>query len=187
MYLALRQPWVSAPPVVEPAPAPAVVEPATPSKKPGKRRARAPREGAPDSSSPGDQLDEPAPLVELSAADRRLVWRGEEVALPPTAHDFSREDSGRPLSDEEIAGTVRAQSKAVVTCMVTAAANTDLRATLTLKLLVDGSGRVTRHRMQAPQYLFEHGLSACVSGAVRGWRFPSTGAPTLVTAPFELR
>ncbi len=70
--------------------------------------------------------------------------------------------------------------------MVTAAAGTELRATVTLRMLVDGKGNVTRHRVQAPQYLFEHGMSACVERAVSRLRFPATGAFTLVTAPFEL-
>ena len=193
MYLALRQPWQAAPEQSAPTPAP-VAEPApAPGKKPGKRR-RGHRTGDPAPAT-GDGLaegaeepgpEETAPPVVLSAAERRVIWRGEAVSLPPASHDFSREDSGRALSDDEIAGVVRAQSRGVIDCMARAAAGTDLRATLTVQLLVDGGGRVTRHRVQAPQALFDRGLSTCVAQALKGWRFPATGAPTLVTAPFEL-
>jgi hypothetical protein len=53
-------------------------------------------------------------------------------------------------------------------------------------MLVTGEGRVTKVRMRAPQYLFAHGFQACARGAAKSLRFPSTGAPTVVTAPFDL-
>ena len=59
-------------------------------------------------------------------------------------------------------------------------------ATITVKLLVDGNGRVTRSRLQAPRYLFEHGLLGCAQRALGRMKFPATGAPTLVTLPVNL-
>jgi hypothetical protein len=198
MYLALQRPWQrEAPQAVQPV----VADPGSeaPKKPPGKRRrggrggTDAPNEGAADgidgNAAGGEAgLAEPEPpAIVLSAADRRLVWRGAEVALPAARHDFSAgAATERALSDEEIAGTVRAQSKAVVDCMVAAAAGTDLRATVMLQLLVDGSGRVTKHRVQAPQYLFDHGLAGCAERALGRWRFPAVGGFTLVNAPFDL-
>jgi hypothetical protein len=195
MYLGLLRPWQrEAAPTAQPVVAPPGSEP--PRKGSSKRR-RTGRPGRSDVGndgsgeggsgwSDGEGAIE-APAIVLTAADRRVVWRGAEVTLPAAHHDFSAgASSERALSDDEIAGTVRAQSKAVVDCLVTAAAGTDLRATVTLQLLVNGNGRVTTHRVQAPQYLFEHGLDGCAERALARWRFPAVGGFTVVTAPFDL-
>lgn len=179
MYLALTRPWQRAEPsVAEPTPIaePAPAEPA-PARRRGRKRTPAPSaEGAPGQEAP-------APLT---AAQERLVWRGDAVALPPTEHDFSSGDERRALTDDEIGAAVRAHGDAVIQCMARAASGLSLRAKVTLQLLVDGHGRVTRHRVQAPAVLFERGVAPCIGTALRAWRFPATGAPTLVTAPFEL-
>ncbi len=189
MYLALQQPW-RASAVDEVAADARIADPApAPTTKPGKRRPRSRRPDAPAANDGGELADsglEDTAPVELSAADRRLVWRGDAVALPPASHDFSKEDSGRALTDAEIDAVVRSNSRAVIDCLARAATGTDLRTPVTLQLLVDGRGRVTRHRVHAPQYLFAQGVAECVAEGLRAWRFPATGAPTVVTAPFEL-
>ena len=58
-------------------------------------------------------------------------------------------------------------------------------ATITVKLIVDGSGRVTKSKVQAFRYMFEHGLLGCVQRAVSRMKFPATGASTLVTMPIN--
>ena len=40
--------------------------------------------------------------------------------------------------------------------------------------------------MQAPHYLLEHGLLACIQRALSRMHFPATGAPTVVTIPVNL-
>lgn len=180
MYLALTRPWQRAEPVaVEPTPSAEPAPPAepTPSRRKPRKRTHTP---GPDSAP---AVEEPAPLT---AAQERLVWRGDSVALPPAEHDFSSSDERRALTDEEIGAAVQRHSDAVIQCMAQAASGLPLRAKVTLQLLVDGQGRVTRHRVQAPAVLFERGVAPCIGAALRSWRFPSTGAPTLVTAPFEL-
>lgn len=127
------------------------------------------------------------PLVQWSAADRRMSWRGGDVALPPARHDFAASETVRSLSDDEIASAVREQSELVTDCLLTAAAGSQAIATVTLKMLVDGAGRVAKHRVHAPQYLFEHGLSGCLDRAASKLRFAAVGGFTVVTAPFELR
>jgi hypothetical protein len=52
-----------------------------------------------------------------------------------------------------------------------------------VKMVVEGTGKVSRSRVQAPHYMFGQGLLACVKGQLAQGRFPSTGAPTLVTLP----
>lgn len=194
MYLALEKPWQRAAPVEAQVVQEPPAAPDTPGKKGGKKRrpGRGGNGGNGTSGGRGDELvgagdiEETAPLVELTAADRRVSWRGAEVVLPPAKVDMGAEDSSRSLSDDEIRATVREQSRPIIDCMVTAATGTDLRATVTIRMLVDGKGQVTRHRVQAPQYLFDHGMPACVERAVQRLRFPATGAFTLVTTPFEL-
>lgn len=190
MYLFLERPWQKTAPAEvakEPEATPVVEEPG---KKGGKKRRPARHGGnkAGDMSGRDDgEYEESAPPIELTAVDRKLVWRGPEVVLPPAKVDFSEGGSdARALSDAEISGAVRDGSRPIIDCMIAAATGTNLRATVTIKMLVDGKGQVTRHRMQAPQYLFDHGMAACVERAVSRLRFPATGAPTLVTAPFDL-
>lgn len=189
MYLGLEKPWQRA----EPAPVAAEAEVVPAKEEPTKKGKR--RKPARHSNNKGEELEgrddgdfeESAPPVELTAADRKLVWRGPEVVLPPAKVDFGEGgNDARSLSDAEIQGAVRDGSRPIIDCMVTSATGTNLRATVTLKMLVDGKGQVTRHRVQAPQYLFDHGIAACVDRAVSRLRFPATGAPTLVTAPFDL-
>jgi hypothetical protein len=52
-------------------------------------------------------------------------------------------------------------------------------------MVVEGTGRVSRSRVQAPHYMFGQGLLACVKGQLAHASFTSTGAPTLVTLPVE--
>lgn len=193
MYLALRPPWgrgtTSAPAdagVV--AISPDAGAPAAPAKK-KKRRAPGTTGVAPAGvSGAPDEYEETEPIAPLTEADRRLEWRGDDATLPATRLDMGGGGGGeaRPLDDAEIQTTLSSQSGALRECVVRGATGTDLRATITAKLVVDGGGRVTKVRLQAPRYLFEHGLLPCAQRATGRMRFPSTGAPTLVTFPITL-
>jgi hypothetical protein len=97
--------------------------------------------------------------------------------------------AGQPApagSDGEINQTVSSQAGGVRDCVVQGATGTDLAATITVKLLVDGHGRVTRSRIQAPHYLFEHGLLGCTQRALARMHFPAAGGATIVTLPVTL-
>jgi hypothetical protein len=192
MYLVLRPPWgprvatvaSAGPPVVVVGTDAGVAKP----KKP-KRRPRPP--GTQPAPQPGDgdgEVDvvEPEP-VRLTAADRALESRGDDVRLPAQTLDMAGGGGeARPLDDGEINQTINSQAGGVKDCVVSGATGTDLRATVTVKLVVDGHGRVTRSRIEAPHYLFEHGLLGCTQRAVGRIHFPATGAPTLVTLPVTL-
>lgn len=192
MYLVLRPPWgprvatvVSAgPPVVVVGTDAGVAKP----KKP-KRRPRPP--GTQPAPQPGDgdgevDLVEPEP-VRLTAADRALESRGDDVRLPAQTLDMAGGGGeARPLDDGEINQTINSQAGGIKDCVVSGATGTDLRATVTVKLVVDGRGRVIKSRIEAPHYLFEHGLLGCTQRAVGRIHFPATGAPTLVTLPVNL-
>jgi len=194
MYLVLRPPWgggaVATPVdagVVSMAPADAGTG-ARPKKK---KRRRPPgtvatpgEPGAPDEE---EYYEETEPLPVLTDADRRLEWRGDDVTLPPTKLDMGGGSEPRKLDDSEINSTIGSQAGGVRDCVIQGATNTDLRATITVKLVVDGNGRVSKSKLQAPRYLFEKGgLQGCVQKALGRMKFPATGAPTLVTLPVNL-
>ncbi len=186
MYLVLRPPWAHRVTTVPPT-GPAVVVIGNDAgvvkpKKPRKRSRPAGTQGAPQ---PGDDTEEPEPPP-LTAAERALEWRGDDVALPAQTIDMAGGGEARKLDDGEINATIESQAGGVKDCVVQAATGTDLRATITVKLLVDGRGRVTRSRVQAPRYLFEHSLLGCTQRAVGRLHFPATGGPTIVTLPVNL-
>ena len=153
-------------------------------KPPGKKRRTRPS-GTPTTA--GDPEPEEIAPLRLAASDRALEWRGDEVARPAQTVDVSASGGeARGLDDGEINATVNNQAGGVKDCVVQGATNTDLRATITVKLLVDGHGRVTRSRVHAPHYLLEHGLLGCAQRAVARMQFPATGGTTIVTLPVNL-
>jgi hypothetical protein len=197
MYLVLRPPWrdhAAAPGdagVVAVAPGDAA-----PAKKSKKRVHRRPTGGTVPATPGGDSDDQawrdqgdvvedtgPAP-IQLSAADRALEWRGDDVSPPPRKMDMSND--ARALNDSEIRSVISGESSDAQHCVVQANGNADLKATITVKMVVDGQGRVQHSKLQAPHYLFEHGLLACIKPALAAMRFPATGLPTLVTMPINL-
>ena len=157
------------------------------SAKPTKRTTKKRPAGTTTVAGGTEEFEETEPeLPPLSDADRRLEWRGDDVTLPATRIDMSAGGEARPLEDNEINNTINAQSGGVRDCVVTGATGTDLRATITVKLIVDGNGKVTKSKLHAPRYLFEKGLLNCTQRALRSMKFPATGAPTLVTLPVAL-
>lgn len=198
MYLALRPPWGGGGATPAPIDAGVIAEAPADAGPPAKKKKRRPR--APGTVAPGElptidgtfgpddgEETEPAPsLATLTAADRALEWRGDDVTVPPAKIDMAGGTEARSLDDAEINRTIGSQAGGVRDCVVKGATNTDLRATITVKLLVDGTGRVTRSRIQAPHYLFEKGLQACVQRAVARIRFPATGGATQVSLPITL-
>jgi hypothetical protein len=191
MYLALRPPWAGE----RTAPSDAGAVASAPSdggvgKKKKKRRpgggGGGHQPGGDDEewlSSGGGEETEPVKLVQLSAADRGLEWRGEDTSPKKQKLDMGNDAESRSLDNGEIQNVIASESGGVQSCVIKAAANTDLTGTITVKMVVEGNGKVSRSRVQAPRYLFSQGLLGCVQGALRSWSFPSTGAPTLVTLP----
>jgi hypothetical protein len=99
---------------------------------------------------------------------------------------MSAGDDARPLDAGEIARTFERGRAPLLDCIVRAAGEAPLQGAITLEMLVDGAGRVVKSRVQAPAYLFAHGLLPCVKRAAAQLGFPATGAHTVVTQPFEL-
>ena len=182
MYLGMTQPWSRPDPVASASVTPidAGTSPA-PSKR--KRRGGGGRASS-GGADPVDDVGEPA--VVLTDADRRLEWRGDEVALPSKRVDMAGGGDGRALEGREIQMTISRDGQAMLDCIVRAVGEAPLESTVTLEMLVDGTGRVLKSRVQAPVYLFAHGLLPCAKRAAQQLGFPATGAHTVVTQPFEL-
>lgn len=190
MYLALRPPWgggaTTSPPIDAGVVSLAPSDAGTPGKKKKKRRPRPPGTVVPPGAPDYEEYEETEPpLPVLTEADRRLEWRGDDTTLPATKIDMGGAEARR-LDDGEINSTIGSQSAGVRDCVVSGATNTDLQATITVKMVVDGTGRVSKSRIQAPRYMFEKGLLTCVQRSLARMKFPGTGAPTLVTLPVTL-
>jgi hypothetical protein len=192
MYLGLRRPWERHVPTVASDNPPVVVVPgdAGAGKPHKKHRRPAAAHPAGSGSAPFDgdaeDVDTGPTTVALTAADRASETRGDDTTLPAQTIDMAGGHDARPLDDGEIGEVINAQGGGLKDCVVQGATNTDLRGTITLKLVVDGHGKVIKTRVQAPHYLLEHGLLGCTQRAVARLHFPSTGAPTLVTFPINL-
>jgi hypothetical protein len=195
MYLGIKRPWDHRVATVASDGPPVVIVPADAGTRPRVKKKRHPAAGPGGAGTiaHGDDLEtDPDPVdlgpttVTLSAADRALEWRGDDTQLPAQTIDMAGGGEARPLDDGEIGAAINGQGGAVRDCIVQGATGTDLKAAITVKIVVDGRGRPTRSRVQAPHYLFEHGLLGCTQRAVGHLHFPATGAPTLVTFPLTL-
>lgn len=199
MYLALRPPWASHSTAPPPAGVVAVAQGSAGSAAKPKRHGhggghRRPSAGgnlvnSDDSSwtaggDEGPEETEPQ-LIKLSAADRVLEWRGDDTTKTASQIDMSNNAESRALDDGEIQNTISGQSGPTQSCVMQAATNTDLKGTITVRMIVDPSGHPSKVKVQAPHYMFEHGVLGCIQGAVRRMKFPAVGQSTLVTMPIN--
>jgi hypothetical protein len=195
MYLALRPPWGGGAATTTPIDAGPVAQvpgDAGPVAKVKKKRRR-PAGSVPGTVSPpgqalgsDEEYEETDPLPVLTAADRASDTRGDDMTLPPTKLDMGTGGEARPLEQGEINATIGSQAGGVRDCVVQAATNTDIKDTITVELVVDGSGRVTKSRVRAPRYLFGKGLLTCVQRSAGKMKFPAVGGSTHVTLPITL-
>jgi hypothetical protein len=186
LYLALERPWGRPGQAIAGAQpdAGAVDEEASEAGAKKGKRARRRRPGRGGGAGEVDQvIDE---VIVLSAAERRPVWRGPAVELPPRDIDFESGGGGRSLNQGEINAGIASGRDAVSRCIGDARGNAELVARIEVKFLVEPDGRVSKVRLRAPSYLMQQGLHPCVTRAVRAMRFPATGAATVVSVPFDL-
>jgi hypothetical protein len=197
MYLALRPPWGhggTTPPVDAGVVALAPVDAGA--AKPKRKRPHHHQAGGtnPGGVTTGDEqgwgsadyVEETEPqLVQLTAADRAMEWRGDDTTRPTQKIDMGGGAESRSLDDNEIRSAIDSQSGPAQQCVIAAATNTNLSGQISVKLVVDGNGHVIKSKVQAFHYMFEHGLLACVHAAVGKMKFAATGASTLVTMPIN--
>jgi hypothetical protein len=179
MFLGLEKPWKSSESAqVAPDAGPAVAAKGKKTKKKGRKG----RKGKSKATKKVD-LDE-AP--QLTPADTKLMWKGQAVKLPTKSVDFEGGDDARSLTPAEINSVIQGSSAPVLSCITSSRGNAMLEATIVLKMLVDGGGKVTKVGVKAPAYLFAHGFLACATSAAKKMRFPGVGGHTVVSAPYDL-
>jgi hypothetical protein len=187
MYLATRHGGTSAP-----TPAPTVVAVATDAGAPPakKRHRHHVGGGGGGTSSPGgadtagsdDVID---PAIVLTDADKAMLTQGDDVSLGPSTVDMtSGGDDARHLEQGEINAGISGGQSALEECIGKSIAGADFASQVNLDMIVDGKGQVTKVRMQAPRWLFAHGLGPCLRAAAKRLSFAATGAPTKVSVPF---
>ena len=189
MYLGLERPWATGDSASAVADAGPGGDKVASGKKRKKRKKRKRRKSG--SGSGGEGTEEQLGIAGddipvLTAADRKLVWRGDAVELPQRDVDFGSGGGGRALDQSEINEGIATGSSAVVRCIGEARGYAEISATITAKFLVEG-GRPTKVRVRAPQYLMDHGFASCARKAVKQLRFANTGVATVVAVPFDLK
>ncbi len=191
MYLALRPPWGGG------ATAQVPIDAGVVSQAPGdggtakpkkKKRRPAGTVAVPGQAGGSDEeyYEETEPLPVLTAADRAMEWRGDDVTPPTTKIDMGGGVDARPLDSSEINGTISSQAGPVKDCVVKSVTNTDLRGEFRVKMLVDGTGRVTKSRVYGPRYAFQAGLLTCVQRAAGRMKFAAVGGNTSVDLPVNV-
>lgn len=182
-YAALEKPWEGEGDEVASADIDAGAEVEEDPKKRKKRGRRGRKGKGGDGPVELQEIDE---RIVLTAADRKMVWKGPKIVLPEKNMDFSSGGGGRNLNQGEINDAVNGGQNRLMNCVADARGQAELATKITLKILVEGNGNASKVRVQAPSYLMKNGLYPCASSAVRSMRFPGTGAATVVTVPLDL-
>jgi hypothetical protein len=115
-----------------------------------------------------------------------MTWRGAAISLPERSVDMADGQDGRALTASEIDEVMRRSSDPILACIRDGLAGAELTGKLELELLVGEQGDVQKVRIGAPRWLVTHGAAECATAAARRLRFPATGAPTVVNAPFHI-
>ena len=131
---------------------------------------------------------EPEP-VKLRAADLKIVWQGEDLSRVENQRlDFSKDEGGHELSQDEIDARFRTKEDAVLGCVARARPDeyTFVPGRVTVRFRIHRTGAVKGVQVEAPVILHKGGLTGCIRGVVSGLRFPASSASQVVTFPFSL-
>jgi len=130
MYLALRPPWAghaataSDGGVVAEAPSDGGVGKKKKKRRPGGGGGHVPGPGGEDEdwlNSGGGEETEPPKLIQLSAGDRAMEWRGDDTTPPKQTIDMNSGGESRSLDNGEIQNTIASESGSVQSCVIKAA------------------------------------------------------------------
>jgi hypothetical protein len=133
-------------------------------------------------------MAEPEP-IKLRPADLKMVWQGEDLSRVETARlDFSKDEGGRELSQDEIDKHFRTKEAAVIGCVTRAHpdADTYVPGRVTVKFRIERTGAVKGVQVEAPVILQRGGLTGCIKGVVGGLRFPASNMSQVISYPFSL-
>ena len=169
-----------------PAPGPAVVEDDAASSKKNRRRRRRPRwaRGG-DGAEMG--LGEPPPPI--SAADRKMVAKGDSLSRPDVIRmDVDEGGATRELTQTDIDAQFRAREDAILECIAEARPHPEsfIPGLVNVKFRIQRSGAIDGVRVEAPAILQKGGIYGCIKGVVESLRYPPSGSSQIVTYPFRL-
>jgi hypothetical protein len=133
-------------------------------------------------------IDEPEP-VKLRPADLKMVWQGEDLSrTEPMTLDFSKDEGGRELSQDEIDARFHTKEDAILRCVSRARPDeyTFVPGRVTVKFRIQRTGAVKGVQVEAPVILQKGGLTGCIKGVMGSLRFPASNASQVITYPFSL-
>jgi hypothetical protein len=118
-----------------------------------------------------------------------MVWQGEDLSRAENQKlDFSKDEIGHELSQDEIDGRFRTKEDAVLGCVARARPDeyTMVPGRVNVRLRIMRTGSVKGVQVEAPVILQRGGLTGCIRGAVGSLRFPASDSNQVVTFPFTL-
>jgi hypothetical protein len=133
-------------------------------------------------------IDEPRP-AKLRAADLKIVWQGEDLSRTETMRlDFSKDEGGKELSQDEIDARFKAKDDAVLSCVARSRPDEDtfVLGRVTVRFRIQRTGAVQGVQVEAPVILHKGGLAGCIKGVVGSLRFPASSMSQVITYPFSL-
>jgi hypothetical protein len=125
------------------------------------------------------------PTIVLTPADQKVVTAGDSLKSESTL-DMTAGGDSRELAADEIDAALSTQSPALLRCLTESRGAAPVVGKIVFGVVVDGSGRVTRTRVEAPSYLIHRGLYDCARKALAALRFPAAGRETVVTVPYDV-
>jgi len=128
-----------------------------------------------------------APQVVLRDEDKRVKAVGDKLNTTEFLNMEEATVSDRQLSQQDFDQVFRPRQSEILGCIDDARGDALLEGHMAVAFRVRRSGQVSGVRVEAPAYLLDHGLYACVRKVVLGLSFPVSGSSQVVTYPFSLR
>jgi hypothetical protein len=150
-----------------------------------------PSEAAGQASPPVEPAEPPSPPPPpppppLRPEERKLVSVGDKLTGTEVINLAEAGGGDHELSQDELDGVFRPRQGRIISCIDEARGDAQLDAQITVAFRLQRSGKVSGVRLEAPAYLVNHGLLACVRGVVQGMPFPASSKAQIVTYPFSL-
>ncbi len=123
----------------------------------------------------------------LRPEDRRQQSAGDKLNTTEVINMEEAHLSDRELSQEDFDAVFRPRQGELLGCIDDARGDAQLEGQVAVAFRVQRTGKVSGVRVEAPAYLMDHGLLACVRKLVMSLSFPVSNRSQVVTYPFQLR
>lgn len=129
----------------------------------------------------------PPPAVVLRPEDRRKQSVGDKLNTTEVINMEEAHLSDRELSQEDFDAVFRPRQGDVLGCIDDARGDAQLEGQVAVAFRVQRTGKISGVRVEAPTYLIDHGLLACMRKVIQSMSFPVSSKSQVVTYPFQLR